>query len=786
MKRLIKIATYIIFLTVILSFLSDIIAYKYEGIKIKKIVITGIINSDESKAYDVLQVEEGDRFIAKRASESIRALYEIGAYSDVNLDVAEQKGGLVLTFIVQERPIIKEIIFKGNDEFGEVDLSESIQNIVKEDDVYQEARVNEAINIILRKYEDEGYNEASVRAIPVINEETKTCKLIIRIREGDEVRVAKISIRGAKAFSEKKVVGKMDTHIDDWLHSGIFKQEEYERDKNSIVKFYKNNGYIFARVIKDKLVYRIEGDKRDKEKKLYITIDIEEGKQYKFGRYSVSGYTIFSDDEVSSVLEHKSGEIFNQEQFEEDLQALQALYGSRGYIFARIIPEPKYDKDKRIVSYNIKVFEGEIAHVENIIIRGNTKTKDHVIRREILIQEGEIFNSRKIQRSQEKVYNLGFFKNVKIDVRPGTAEGLMNLIFDVEEQMTGLITLGVMWGSVDGFGGYEEVSENNLMGRGIRIHERIEYQQKKQYYEAGFRHPYIFGTPISYSASIFYRNKEDLITPSVFTNQDSEFNKQEWGVGMGLGWLVSDIVTLSAFYNIELYQYYKFRNEPADANLQAKKGQGDFVKSSLTLKYDYDSRDNVFNPTRGFHFTQSWEITGGPLGGDDKYMKYITDASKYYPLFWGFVFVLHGNFGLIDRSFDGERIDGTINADDLLYIGGVESVRGYDYWETQWEDGGFSRIYGNIETRFPIAEQILWMVMFVDGGNLWRRSHQFNLSLKDYYFSTGWGFRIQIPMIPIRLYFSKRFHYDRSKEKIIWENPGAGDWEFDFSVGGLF
>ncbi len=786
MKKIIKITAQLLLLLIVMFAISDIIAYKYESKKIKKITIKGIINSDKSEAYNVLELEEGEPFIAKRASESIKSLYELGYYSDIKLDIVEKKGGLILTFIVTERPIIKEIVFKGNDEFSDSDLSEAIKDILKEEDVYQETKANQAINIILNKYEEEGYNEVSVRAIPIINQEKKTCKLIFKIKEGDEVRVKKIKIIGCKAFTEKKIIGKMDTHIDDWLHSGIFKREEYERDKENIIKFYKNNGYIFAKIVRDKLVYRIEGKKRKKEKKLYITIEISEGEQYKFGKYTVSGYTIFSDDEIYSVLKHKSGEIFEQEQFEEDLQALHQMYGARGYIFVKIIPEQKIDKTKKIVSYNIRIIEGEVAHIENIIIRGNTKTKDYVIRREILIKEGEIFNSRKIQRSQEKVYNLGFFKKVEIDVKPGSAEGLMNLIFEVEEQMTGLITLGVVWGSVDGFGGYEEVSENNFMGRGIRVHERVEYQQKKQFYEAGFRHPWIFGTPTSFSFSLFYRNKEDLRTPSTIEGKDCYYNKQEWGATLGLGRRLSDIITISALYNIELYKYYRFRNVPADLSLQGKMGKGDFVKSSLILKYDYDSRDNIFNPTRGFHFTQSWEITGGPLGGDDKYMKYITDISKYYPLFWKFVMVLHFNYGLIDRSFDGKPIDKTINADDLLYIGGVESIRGYKYYDSQWAGGGFSRIYANLEYRFPIAEQILWMVFFCDTGNLWRRSHQANFDYREYYYSTGWGFRIQIPMIPIRLYFSKRFHYNRDKKEWILEDKGIGDWIFDFSVGGLF
>ncbi|MBU1076230.1 MAG: BamA/TamA family outer membrane protein, partial [Spirochaetes bacterium] len=432
--------------------------------------------------------------------------------------------------------------------------------------------------------------------------------------------------------------------------------------------------------------------------------------------------------------------------------------------------------------------------IEDIIVRGNTKTKDYVITRELLVKEGEIFNARKIRRSQEKIYNLGFFKTVNLDIKPGSAEGLMNLIIEVEEQLTGLITLGIVYGTVDGWGGYEEVSENNLFGRGIRIHERIEYQQYKQNYEVGMSYPWIFGSPNTFSLSVFYRNNARIRTTSIKSNEDIYYNKQEWGSTVGLARRMSDTITLSSFYGIELYKYYRFRpvsefgttKIPSNLSLQEKMHGQDRVKSSLTLKFDYDSRDNVFNPTSGLHFNQSWSMVGGFLGGNDKYMKYITDVSKYYPLFWRFVLVLHLNLGLIDRSFDGKPIDNTINSDDLLYVGGVESIRGYDYWDAQWKYGGFSRVYGNVEYRYPIAEQIIWGVFFMDGGHLWEKTHLINFNIKEYYFSAGWGFRIQIPMIPIRLYFSKRFFYDEFREEWILLDKTISSWQFDFSVGGLF
>ena len=383
----------------IFFYIQDSICLKYEGKKIKTIDVKGIINTDEDYVYDALTFKKGDKLSPQELSLSIRNIYKTAKYSDVKVDIVERDNQLIITIIVEERAIIKEIAFKGLDEFGDTDLSEAIQEYVKEEDVLDDYKVNEAVAIILSKYNEEGFNNATIRTFKIVDQKEKTCKLIFKIKEGDEIRVAQIRIIGNTKYADKKIIGRMETHVDDWLHSGLFNQDEYEMDKEKIVRFYKNHGYIKAGIVKDQLKYRIEGGKRAKEKKLYITIKLTEGKQYKFGRYSLSGYTLFTEDELRDLLKLETGKIFSQDEFERDLMRLQQLYSGRGYIFARIIPEEKIDEELDIVGYHISIAEGEIAHIENIIIKGNTKTKDYVILRELLVEEGEIFNARKIRRS---------------------------------------------------------------------------------------------------------------------------------------------------------------------------------------------------------------------------------------------------------------------------------------------------------------------------------------------------------------------------------------------------
>jgi len=758
------------------------IKYKYEGLKILDIKVQGAFNTDKNDILDVIPFSKGEIFRAFKLSEAIKNIYKTGNYDDVKAEIVKKDNGIIIIFKVKERYKISEIEFVGNDEISRSDLEESIKNIIAVGNVLDETKIQDAVSAILSKYEDEDMFDADVKVEERVEKDNKV-KVIFKIKEGDEVKVKSIKILGNKVFNVKKIVGLMDTHIDDWLHSGVFNKDTYEKDKDNIIKFYKKNGYINARIVWDKLQYRIEGKKRKKKKIVYITIKLYEGKQYKFGGYTITNNRLFSKKEIMSKLKLKKGAIFNETQFEQDIQAIQGMYGARGYIFARVMPEESIDKEKRLIKYKINIYEGEIAHIESIIIKGNTKTKDYVILRELLVKEGEIFNAKKIQRSQQKIYNLGFFKNVNIDVRPGSAEGLMALIIEVEEQSTGMITLGAVYGTVDGFGGYEEVSENNLMGRGIRINERIEVQFNKQEYRAGITYPWIFGTPMNFSFSIFYRHYSDLKTPELTTGTNYHYKKQEWGVNTGLTRRISDKVNISGFYGIELYKYYSHdRGESADLSIREKVGHGDYIKSYLTLKYDYDSRDNIFNPTTGFHFNQTWQLTGGFLGGDDRYMKFITDMSKYYPLIWKFVFVTHFNYGVITSPFGGKDL--LINADDRLYLGSVETIRGWEYTDRDWATGGLSRIYSNLEIRFPISERLLWMVFYGDAGNMWQSTTGANFDYTEYAYSTGFGFRVQIPMFPIRLYFSKTFEF--RDNKLYLYDKGIMGWKFNISVGGLF
>ncbi len=778
---------FLFLIPIILIFLSG---FKYTGSIVDEIEIKGVYHTSKGDVEDAIIQEEDEPLSEKKIAESIKNIYSLGKYDDVKVEVEKVKKNKVkVIFVVKEKYIITDVEFKGNDELSDKELQDTIKEVIdleskEEKPVLDEAKLVQAKELIKEKYEEEGMEDVDITVIKVKDEKERECKLIFKIVETDKIRVKRIRIFGCKAFSEDTIIGKMETHEDDWLHSGIFHKDEFEKDKERIIDFYRKNGFIYARITNIKIRVKLEGKKFEKEKSMYIDIYLTEGEQYKFGGYTIKGNYLFTEEEILDKLKLKRGEIFNQIQFEKDMQTIYQMYGTRGYIFAKIEPQRKVDKKNKWISYTINITENDIAHIEDIIVRGNVKTKTYVITREIILRKGEIFNFWKYQRSQERVYNLGFFQDVKFNMQPGSAKGLMDIIVNVKEQQTGMVTLGLTYGTVGGLGGYQELSENNLKGRGIRIHERTEFQQKKQNYELGMRYPWIFGTPTYLSFSLFYRLNKEIPTGGAEPNTSITYNKQEWGGSLGISRRVTEYIILSFLYNLEVYQYFGATGVPENEELRELIGKGDNIKSSFSFKFNYDSRDNIFNPTKGINIWYSIQLTGGFLGGRDRYIKHIWNISKFYPILDFFVFAAHFNFGVITPNIDGKSP--VISAEDLFHLGGVETVRGWKYTDPQWINGGRARFYSNIELRFPIVKNYLWSVLFLDGGDMWSSTKTIVMDYRKLYYSTGFGFKLQIPMLPIRLYFSKRFLYDEGTRKWVWLDKTLGDWQIDFGVGELF
>ncbi|NLV66764.1 MAG: outer membrane protein assembly factor BamA [Spirochaetes bacterium] len=819
---------------------------KYENRIVKKIEMEGLVNVDADDLEETLHTAVDYPLKSDEVRDDIKRLFATGRFKNVSVEIDEFGDGVAIKFIFEERPVIEKIVLKGNDEIIETDLLELM--MLKENDVYREELVESSIGRISEKYDSQGYFSAYITYRVREGSDKNSVLLDIIIDEGEEIKVRKITILGANKIYTKELYQLMETKEDSLFTDGAFKAGIYEDDKRKIIGYYQQEGYLDAQIVDEKVEYEwVDPDKKN-ERCIYIVLKLYEGEKYYFdGPYTLDIKAgegqVISLEELENIKSRfmlkENGEVFNNSKYMNDKNSVGLYYASKGYIFAGVVPEKTITEKevevngkkeiRKYVKINFRVEERNKAYVEQIIIKGNKKTKDRVIRRELAIKEGEIFDAAKMQISREKVYNLGFFKQVDFDVRPGTKDGYMNLIVDVEEQPSGTLSLGGGYGSNAGFSIFADITENNFLGNGQTVGVKFEYGPEKTSITLSFQERWLFDKPLGFSSSIFYYiyNKE---TTSMFPESDDTATYKLNGIGYSLGlsyryWYY--FVSGSSWVHTFKTYTDPSGNCPDEVFMYADSGGQE--KRTLKLYTFMDSKNNYLNPTRGIRTGMSVSFTGGGLlRGDDHFIQYSPEFYAYYsPFHLPFLeshptaieFRVSADF--IKPPLGKSWVSGNQNyednewveSDDRLDIGGPETVRGWDYYDSDLPDswsyvGLYHRILYGAEFRVPLHPEMLWAVAFFDAGALWSDKFwekQLNDTYRDYvqqdlasgrlkriddffdtdllpYFiySYGFGIKVQIPMMPLRFWFGKKMIYDDGFKAISGYNFqfGIGDMRF--------
>lgn len=720
---------------------------------IKAIEIEGNKNISKERILKVVESKVGDEYSLSALKEDLKRIYALGFFSDVKIDTSPFKEGIKAKFIVEERFLVGKIIFEGNRKIGKKALLEEIE--LKVDEVYSERKVEGAKEKILSLYKEKRYYQAAVREEIKIDKEEGKANVTFKIEEGYRLKVEEIEILGNKVFSDREIRRVMKTK------KRKFAKEIFKEDLERTITLYKTKGYLLARIVDHKISY--------KEEKIFITILIEEGPQIKMGSLAVSGNELFTDEEIKHEIVLKEGMVFNELQFDKDIFQVRTLYYNKGYAFAQAEPTKKIDEKEEKIDIGLDITEGSLAYIGKIEITGNEKTKDYVIRRELVIGEGEVFNYKKILRSQEKLYNLGYFKRldvegeegVKIDTYPGKEADIINLIFDVKEKKTGTLNLGMGYSSVDGAVGQVSVSEINLFGRGYQASATVEFGGKGQNYDLRFTNPWLFNTPTYFSTGVWHH-----------TRVRDSYDIERRGGDITFGHPITDFTKWYLSYKGERVRVYRVES---DAPFDISREEGKKFLSSLTPSLARDTRDYIFDPSKGSYNTLSVECAGGPLGGDFDFLKYRLDSRWYFKTFWKFVLALQLRAGYVEE-FDNSTY---VPIFERFYVGGADTVRGWEYADIGPKAangdpiGGVKMAVGNLEWRFPIYK-ILKGVIFIDSGNTWARG--VNPKFEDIEGGYGAGIRFHTPMGLLRFDYGKPI------------NPPAGvsQSQFYFSIGQSF
>jgi len=729
--------------------------------KITDIQVKGNSKVEAETIRSRMSLQVGDVFSPSAVRNDVTALFKMGFFDDVQVEAEGFQGGLRLIFTVVERPIVRSFAFEGNDNIEAAKLREKLT--LTPYSVFNPSLVAQNVEILKLYYQGEGY--FNVRITPVVVKlNDKEDKVIFLVEEGDKVRIDDIEFAGNENMSSRKLRKAMTTKeynmLWSWLlDTGAYKLYEFDNDLERIKALYFNNGYIQMSVGEPDVVL----DEKDNE--LDITIPIHEGVQFAYGKLDVSGNSVFASEELLDNVKAKTGDIMNREQLRQDVIKLTGLYGTKGYAFANVSPIINPDVDTRTVDVTFQVEESDLIHVNRIEISGNASTKDKVIRREVPFFEGDIYDTSGLKKGSDRLKNLDFFEDMTITPErvPDTNE--VNLRVNVKEKSTGSFSIGGGYSTVDRLMAIGEIKQRNLFGNGQELNFRGQWGSRRHNFTLGFVEPWLFDRPISLGVEAFNENKEETTIG---------YSTKSVGGSLTLGRRFWDYWSISGTYSYANVKFYD-----VGASAIAAYGQEEFddkTISKIGMSVARDSRDNYMFPAGGSKSSIFGEVASSYLGSSDSYYRVVGDSVYYFPFYWDTVFSLHGRAGII-YGFNGD----TPPVSELFYLGGINTIRGYDWGEVGPKAadgqilGGNKHLLFNAEYTFPLLTAIkLYGVTFFDAGDSYGYSHKFDLGSLRY--SAGGGFRWMSPMGLVRLEYGKVLDNKDPNQ--------TGKWEF--SIGTMF
>lgn len=727
-----------------------------------------------------MKTRVGSAYQENIISDDLKRLYLLGFFSDIKIDTQDYKDGLKVIITVVERPIIDKIGFFGTNLITMKDEKLKEQLKSKETQYLDYPSLDEDVRILKKMYEKMGYSQAQITYKVDLNAETNKVNISFNVIESKKVFIKDIVIEGNQAFGRGRILKLLKTKRAWFFNSGVLKDEVLKEDMERIKSFYQREGFT------DVAVTNEVKPGASKAYSLYITIKITEGKKYLVGSVVISGNKDISEKEIISRLtDCIPGKVFSVEAMKKDTVAIQGLYFDRGYISALIQDSNIVNSESGRVDITYGITENQVVYVDKIKIRGNIKTKDLIIRREMRIRPGEKFDGEKLRRSKERLTNLGFFEEVSYDTEETQNPDKKNLLVDVKETKTGAFSFGGGYSTVDQFVGFVEVEQKNFdwknwpyfTGGGQDLKVRASVGNLSNGYELSFTEPWVFDYPVSFGFDL-YRRTHDRDSESGYG-----YDETVTGGDLRLGKEMSEYLRGDLMYRLDEMD---ISNPSSDASNDLLEEVGKKVVSVISPSLTYDSRDNVFDTRKGNLITGAFDFAGGPMGGDKSYTKFFGRASHYFPMPRGSVLEVRGRLGLAQPYNNTDKVP----IYERFFAGGAYTVRGYEERKVGPVDpsshdplGGASMAVGNIEYTYPLFE-FLKVAAFYDVGNVWEKMGDIFSSqdangvansggLKS---GIGLGLRIKTPIGPIMLDYgipmdkesgedtkkSGRFHFSAS------------------------
>jgi len=746
---------------------------------VHKIAFSGNRKVEDAAIRAVLASKVGQRLSSARLATDVRAIWAMGYFEDVQVNLLPSSKGAILVYAVKEKPSIRKIIVGGNDEV-DLDKINEVLNL-KKDAILDVALVKRNLEKIRDLYIEKGFYLADV-SYKIRKFDRNQVDIIFTIKENAKVVIRSIKFIGNKSIAAdelRSVMGTQEGGYFSWItSSGTYQEDAFERDLLLITSLYYDKGFINVKLSRPQVV--LSPDKRY----MYIAIHVEEGLQYTIGKLDMRGDLLWPRKELMGRLTVKAKEIFNRSKLQKDIMALVERYRDRGYAYANITPLTSIDSDKRIVDLTFDVQKGQEVIFERINIRGNSKTRDRVIRRELRVAEGDRFSQTLLNVSRARVMQLGFFENVDVSTRRGTSDDRIIVNIEVKERPTGTFQVGAGFSSVENFIAQAQVSQNNLFGRGQRLSLMAQMSGLRQLFALSFWEPYFLDSDWTFGFDIYNR----------IQNFES-FNRNATGGSLTWGYPITHDLRVFLTYKVEVIDVTTSGGtlfgsgfaSPLPAGVQVRNLFNDGVTSSARFSVQWDTRNNRLFPTKGM-FHAAWaEFAGDYTGSQNIFNRYGAFTRFYHPIWGPFVFKFNGQIGVITSS-DPRGVP----IFERFFTGGIMDVRGFrprtlgprisvpesldpNARLISFNKGGNKELVFNVEIEFPIFEKVgIKGVVFTDAGMAFDDNQ--NVSLEGLRHSAGWGFRWFSPIGPLRFEWGLPFD----------PQPGEDSIVFEFTIGNFF
>ncbi|MBF0556294.1 MAG: outer membrane protein assembly factor BamA [Nitrospirae bacterium] len=714
------------------------------------IEIRGTKRIEEGAIKSKLSQKTNQPLSQDKISEDVKTVYKLGYFDDVKVETEFFEGGLKVIYIVKEKPTITKIIYYGNDELEDKKLKEKIT--VTAGSISDNTLIQDNVKKLKDYYDSEGYYQSEI--YPILNfVKDGEVTLTFQIKEGPKLKVRKVEITGNEHLTTKQIKKVLNTSkwwiLSFFDGSGFVKKDALDEDISNIQNLYMDYGYLNVKVAEPKVEVNENG--------ITVRFEISEGRPYILESVKVAGNTAFDNETLSKLVIMKPGSVFNKSELTKSITALTEYYTERGYATAAVNPGVFPNEASLSVKVDLKIEEGKIYKIGTIEFSDNTKTRDKVLRREITINEGDTFDSKKIKRSYQNIKNLDFFDNVDVAPKPQPDSDIVDVDVKVKEKMTGFISVGGGYSSVDHRIGMVQLTQTNLFGTGDYAKIATEFGGSSLY-EFTYKKPWFLDKPYTLSGSIYRLDKTYI-----------DYSRRATGIVIGISKRFWDYWETGVAYRFEAVSIHDVQNTASQLIIDQ---QGYSTTGSITPSISRDTRDSYIDPTVGSRNSAYFTFAGAL--GSNHFIKTGIESLWFFPFIGSTTYSVRGRYGYAS-GYGGNPLP----LYERFYVGGITTLRGVAFGEAGPQDsdgtyiGGTSQLLINNEIIFPIFPEIkLKGVYFVDVGSAFGSG----VTLTDIKYTTGAGVRWISPFGPIRL------EYGVNLRRTNGESLGR----FEFSFGSFF